>query len=100
MALFVLRQVEEKLDDARAVAMEVRLEINDGAIPLFPDGLRCDRAVGQALAAENLRMHANDEHLLVVGTVKDTNASAFGQVAGGAPKEIVVQVRRARVLGS
>src|SRR5664279_1527671 len=36
-------------------------------------------------------MHANDEHLLIVGTVEDANPSALRETAGRAPKKIVFQ---------
>ena len=36
-ALFVLGQVQEKFDDARAVAMQVFFQVENGAIPFFPD---------------------------------------------------------------
>ena len=39
LALFVLRNVEEELEDPSAVAEEVLLQIHDGAIPFLPDGL-------------------------------------------------------------
>jgi len=36
-------------------------------------------------------MHANDEHLLIVGTIEDADSPAFRQTAGCAPKKIVLQ---------
>ena len=36
-------------------------------------------------------MHANDEHLLVVGTIEDADPPAFRQTAGRAPQKIVFQ---------
>ena len=36
-------------------------------------------------------MYANDEHLLVIGTVEDPDPAARGQAAGRAPQKIVLQ---------
>ena len=36
-------------------------------------------------------MHADDQHLLVVGSVEDADPPAFRQIAGGAPEKIVLQ---------
>jgi len=71
LSLFVLRQVEEELDDPGAVAMEMLLQAHDGTIPLRPKGLLVEQFIRKPLAAKNLRMHANDEHLLIVGTIED-----------------------------
>ena len=57
----------------------------------------CD-AIGQALAAKDLRMHADDQHFLVIGAVEDADPSALRQVARGAPQKIVLQFRRAGML--
>ena len=43
-------------------------------------------------------MHPGDQHLLVVGTVENTDLSALGQVAGGAPEKIVLQFDGAGML--
>jgi len=37
LALFFLRQMEEDLDDPRAVPVEMLLQAGDGAVPLLPD---------------------------------------------------------------
>jgi hypothetical protein len=42
-------------------------------------------------------MHANDEHLLVVGTIEDADPPAFRQTAGRAPEKIVLQFLGARL---
>jgi hypothetical protein len=65
-SLFVFRQVQEKFDDARAIAMQVLLQIRDGKIPLFPDGLFVAQFFRQPLAAKNLWMHPDDQHFLVI----------------------------------
>jgi len=37
-------------------------------------------------------MHANNEHLLVVGTIEDADPPAFRQMAGCAPEKIMFQL--------
>ena len=49
------------------------------------------------LAAENLRMHANHQHLLVIGTIEYADLPAFGQPARGAPEKIMFQLVGARL---
>ena len=55
------------------------------------------KLVRKPLAAENLRMHANDQHFLVIGTIEDADPPAFGQTARGAPEKIVLQLLGARL---
>ena len=89
--------MEKELDDPGAVTVEMLLEVHNGTIPLLPDGLLLEQLIRKALAAENLRMHADDEHLLVVGTIEDANAPAFGQTARGALEKIMFQLLGARL---
>ena len=49
------------------------------------------------LAAENLRMHPNDQHFLVIGTIEDADLPAFGKPARRAPEKIVFQLLGARL---
>ena len=77
LSLLLLREVEEELDDAGSVAVEVSLQIRDRAIPVVPDRLVVVRRVREPFAAENLGMHADDQHLLVVGSVEDADPPAF-----------------------
>ena len=37
LALFLARQMQEKLDDATTIAMQVALGVNDGAVAAFPE---------------------------------------------------------------
>ena len=98
LSLLVLRQVEEDLDDPGAVTVKMLLQIHDGTIPLLPNGLLVEQLIRKPLTAENLRMHANDEHLLIVGTIEDADPPAFRQTAGRAPKKIVLQFLGTRLL--
>ncbi len=49
------------------------------------------RRVRDRFAAKNFGMHANDQHLLVIGSVEDADPPAFRQIAGGAPEKVVLQ---------
>ena len=91
LSLLVLRQVQEKFDDAGAVAVEVLLQIYDGLIPLLPNGFLVEQLFRKALAAENLRMHSDDQHFLVIGTIEDADPPAFRQMSGRAPEKIMFQ---------
>ena len=94
LSLFVLRQVEEELDDPGAITMEMFLQVHDGTIPILPNGLvlLVEQFMRKSLGTKNLRMHANDEHLLVVGTIEDADPPAFRQMAGCAPEKIMFQL--------
>jgi hypothetical protein len=98
LSLLIVRKVQEYLDDLRTVAMKVFLQINDRAIPLYPNVLVVAQLLGEPLAAEKFRVHSNDEHLLVVGTVEDADPSAFGKAASGAPEKIMFKLLGAWVL--
>src|ERR1019366_5922533 len=77
LSLLLLREVEEELDDAGSVAVEVSLHIHDGTIPVVPYFIVGVRRVGDPFASDNFGMHADDQHLLVVGSVEDTDPPAF-----------------------
>ncbi len=94
--LLVLREVEEELDDARPVRVQVLLETGNRAVALWPDGLRI--SLRNSLGGEDLRMHAHDQHLLIVGAVENADPAAFRKVTCGAPQEVVLQLRGARML--
>ena len=44
------------------------------------------------------RVHADDQHLLVIGSVENADPPAFRQIAGGAPEKIVLQFGGAGML--
>src|SRR5438093_1085091 len=98
LALLLLRKMEEELEDARSVAMQVVFQPGDRAKPLLPDRVRVEEIVGQLFGAQDLRMHAHDQHLLVIRTVEDADATALGQETRGAPEKIMLQLLGARVL--
>lgn len=98
LALLVLRQVQEELDDAGAVAVQVPLRIDDGTVAALPQRLALKGRVRQVLGCEDVGAHAHDQHLLVVGSVEDADTPALGQGTLGAPKEVVVKFLGAGVL--
>ena len=69
--------MEEELDDASSVAVEVFLQIHDRTIPVVPDRLVVLRRAGNPFAAENLAVHADNQHLLVVSPIEDANPPAL-----------------------
>jgi hypothetical protein len=97
LSLFALREVEEELDDTGAVTIEMLLHVHDGTIPFLPDCLLIEESLRKPLTAENLWMYANDEHLLVVRTIKDADPPAFRQPAGRSPEKIMFQFLRTRL---
>src|SRR5436190_8845666 len=74
------------------------LQIHDRTIPLSPDRLDAVRRVRQPFAAKNLGVHADDQYLLVIGSVEDADPPTFRQVTGGPPEKIVLQFRWAWML--
>src|SRR5579859_5190026 len=75
----------KKFDDAGSIDMEVLLQIHYRTIAIAPNLLLVAWRVRQPFAAENFRMHAGDQHLLVIGSVEYADPSAFRQIACGAP---------------
>ena len=80
------------------LCVQMSLQIHDGAIAVVPERLLVERRVREPFAAQNFRMHADDQHLLVIGSVEDADPPAFRQIAGGAPEKIVLQFRGAGML--
>ena len=77
LSLFFLREMEEELDDAGSVAVEVFLQIHDRTIPVVPDRLVVVWRAGSPFAAENFAVHADDQHLLVVRPIEDADPPTF-----------------------
>src|SRR5438552_9027688 len=97
LALLLLRDVKKELEHARAVAVQVALEVSDRFVALLPR-VAFAASVGNAFAAQDLRVHAHDQDLLVVRAVEDADTPALGEQARAAPQEIVLQLLGARVL--
>ena len=67
-------------------------------IPVVPKCLPVGRRVRDPLAAENFGMHAGNQHLLIVRPVENADLATLRQVAGGAPKKIMLQLGGAGML--
>src|SRR5450830_1100612 len=83
--------MEEEFDYAGSIADKMPLQIRDGTIPVSPDCLFVEHRARQPFAVEDLWMNARDQNLLIVGSVEDTYASTFRQIAGSTPEKIVLQ---------
>jgi hypothetical protein len=83
--------MEEELDDTGAITMEMLLQVHDGTIPFLPNGFLVSQLFRKAFVPEKLRMHPNDENLLIVGTIEDGDPSAFGKPVRRAPEKIMFQ---------
>src|ERR1035438_2663807 len=66
LALLFFRQMQEEFDDARVIAVKVALQVDDRTIAVVPNRFAVISFARQALAAQNLGMHAQDQHFLVV----------------------------------
>jgi len=91
-ALFVVRLVEEELDDPCANAVEMLLQIHDGTVSFVPQVFRIEQLSRKSLATKNLGMHADDEHVLVIGAIENADAPAFRQATVRAPEEVMFQL--------
>ena len=56
------------------------LQIHDGTIAIMPNCLLIVGRVRQSFTAENFRVDAHDQHLLVVGSVEDADPPALRQI--------------------
>ena len=84
------RKVEEKLNDPRSIAIKVSLQIHDGAITVLPESFLAEQLLRQPLGAENLWMNPHHQYFLVIGTIEDSDPSAFRKAARGAPEKIML----------
>jgi hypothetical protein len=71
--------------------MKMPLQIYDGAIAPIPYGFLVAQLCRKSLAAKKLGMDPNDQHVFVIGTIEDTDPTAFGKATGSTPQEVVVQ---------
>ena len=71
--------------------MEVLLQIHDRTIPVVPDLLVVMRGVRDRFAAQNLGMHADNQDLLIIGSVENADLSSLRQIAAGVATESRVQ---------
>jgi hypothetical protein len=90
-ALFVLGQVEEELENDRAVVGEMMLKPVDIGIALGPE-IIVDSGTRNALGCDQFGVDLYHENFLVVGTIENTNAAALGDCAGISPEEVMAEL--------
>jgi len=98
LALLVFGQVEEEFDDARAVGVQVLLQVDNRTIAITPNPFVGMSRVRDVLGFKDFGVYAGDQHLLVVGSIEDADLSARREVPRSAPKEVVLQLGGAGVL--
>ena len=85
LSLLLLREVQEELDDAGSIAVEVSFQIDNGFRTVF--ALYCllvTRHLRESLTLENFGMYADDQHLLVIGSVGSAQSQWRAPRAPGA----------------
>ena len=81
-ALLLLGEVQEQLHDPEAVLGEVALPVVDRAVAALPDVVLV-ASRGSFWRIEVLRVHPDDQHLLVVRAVEDADLAARAAGAAG-----------------
>src|SRR6185312_16311276 len=76
LALLLLRDVEEELQDHRALPRQIALEGGDVLKTLAPDVFR-DKFWRNVLLGQDFRMHPRHQAFLVIGTVEDADTAAL-----------------------
>ena len=89
--LLLFRDVQEEFAYDHPVARQVVFEIADVFVALLPEVLSEEHA-RELLFFDELRMHTDHEHFLVVRTVEYADAAAVGQDLHAAPEVVVVEV--------
>ncbi len=77
--------------------MKGPFQVHDGAIPFVPDVFFVAQLFREPLAAENFRMHSNDQHFLAIRTIEYADPPTFGESACGAPEKVMFQFVGARL---
>jgi hypothetical protein len=80
-------RMEIEFDYSGAVAVQMCFQTYNAVKSVLPHSLLVERSISESLAAEYLGVNADDQHLLVVGSVKHTDPSPFRQVTRGAPEK-------------
>ena len=91
-ALFLLGDVEKKLDHRDPVFGQIRFKIPDLAVPPVPQAV-VQTADGQFLRIREV-VNLRDQHLLVIRAVENADIPPFGQAAVDPPEVIVVKFLR------
>ena len=95
LPLLLLRDVEEELQDERAVADEVALELVDVVVSATPERFA---AILAWKLAQQFRMDPHHEDVLVVRAVEDPDPSPFRQGLHVAPEKVVIELLARRLL--
>src|SRR5450631_2967469 len=77
--------------------MKVIFQVDDGTIPPTPKLLVAAGIPREILCAQDIRVDPRDQHLFVVGPIKDANPSAFWQPVVGSPQKIVLELLHTRL---
>ena len=85
LSLLFERQMQKYLDDLRAVAMEMFLQIAMDSYLCSQMSFSSRNSSGKSLAAQKLRMHSNDQHFFVIRAIEYPDSAALGKAARGAP---------------
>ncbi len=89
LALFFLGEVEEELEDADAVTVEIVLEADDVAVAVAPEVFVSGVLVRKHLRGQDGRHGFGDEDLFIVGAIEDADMATYGQAFGGAPEKVM-----------
>src|ERR1700733_1152277 len=84
--------MQEELDDPGAIAVQMPLEVNDGAVALIPD---LGGRVRNALCVQKIRMNPYNQNILVVRAIEYADLPPLRQHACRTPQKIVFEFRRA-----
>src|SRR5262245_15597766 len=90
--------MEAELEDLGWIPAEMGFKIADRLVAIPPDCLLVQQTGWDGLALQDFRMHANDEHFLVIGPIEHADSTALRKTQRRAPQEIVVQFRLAGML--
>ena len=74
-----LEMWEKELENAGSVAVQVIFHPDNGAVAVQPEALPGRGFGGEPLCAQDLRVNAHDEDILVIGAIEDADAAALGQ---------------------
>src|SRR5450755_3672926 len=86
--LFFLRDVKKELPNHRAVPRQIAFERINVLVPLGPNVFRYQR-FRYLFILQQHRVHADDQHFLIVRAIKYPDLSALGHHLVAAPKKTV-----------
>src|SRR5258707_10299870 len=89
--LFLLRNVEKEFSYDDAISCQVLFEVANIFEALRPN-LFADEFRGQFLFPQEFRVHPDNEHLLIITTIEDSDMSAIRQAFHTTPEIIVIEI--------